>query len=83
MNLKDMAYHAIVGNDTPPWVVSGARGLLSAAIFAGIAFFNIWAQTDDIKLLISTPGTVFLGTLIVRWGLEGIIATKKNGGSNG
>ena len=81
MNLKDLAYHALVGNDTPPWIVAGARGLLEAFLYAGVAFFGIFTQSDDVKLLISTPGGVFLSTLIVRWGVEGIIDTRKNGGS--
>ena len=81
MNLKDLAYHAIVGNDTPPWIVAAARGTVLAFITAGIAFFQIWAQTDDIKLLISVPGTTFLTVLSGRWVAEGIIDTWKNGGS--
>ena len=81
MNLKELAYHALIGNDTAPWIVAGARGLLSALILGGISFFSIWSQTDDVKLLISTPGTVFLSTLIIRWGLEGTIDARKNGGT--
>ena len=79
--MKETIWHAIIGNDTPPWVVAGARGFLSALILGGISFFSIWSQTDDAKLLISTPGTVFLSTLIVRWGLEGAIDARKNGGT--
>ncbi len=79
--MKEFIWHAIVGNDTPAWVVAAARGFLSALILGGISFFSIWSQTDDVKLLISTPGTVFLSTLIVRWGLEGAIDARKNGGT--
>ena len=81
MNLKDLAYHALVGNDTPPWIVAGARGLLEAFLYAGVAFFGIFTQSDDVKLLISTPGAIFFTQLLLRWGLEGAIDTRKNGGT--
>ncbi len=82
MNLRDLVRHALIGNDTPAWIVAAARGFLSALILGGISFFSIWAQTEDVKLLVSTPGTVFLSTLIVRWGLEGAIDARKNGGGS-
>ena len=79
MNLKNLAYHWIVGNDTAPWIVAAARGAVLAFITAAIAFFQIWAQTDDIKLLISVPGAMFFTVLSGRWAAEGLIDTWKNG----
>ena len=81
MNLKDLAYHWIVGSDTAPWIVSGARGLLTAILAGAVMFFNTWAQTDDVKLLITTPMGTFFTVLTLRWAAEGIIDTWKNGGS--
>ena len=83
MNLKDLAYHWIVGNDTPPWIVAGARGLLQAFLLAALSFFSIWAQVDDVKLLISTPAEVFFGVLLFRWIGEGALDSWKGGKKNG
>ena len=80
--MKEFLYHAIVGNDTPAWIVAAARGVLLAFITGAIAFFQIWAQTDDIKLLISVPATTFLTVLSGRWAAEGIIDTWQNGGGS-
>lgn len=79
--MKEYLYHAIIGNDTPVVVVAAARGFLLAAITAGITFFNTWAQTDDLKLLISAPSVVFLTVLSGRWAAEGLIDSWKNGSS--
>lgn len=80
--MKEYLYHAVIGNDTAPWVVAAARGFLSALILGGISFFTLWTQTEDVKLLISTPGIVFLSTLMLRWGLEGVVDARKNGGGS-
>ena len=79
MNLKDLAFHAIVGNDTPPWIVAAARGLLTAALAGATSFFVVWSQTEDVKMMISVPATAFLTVLTSRWIAEGIIDTWKNG----
>ena len=80
MNLKDLAYHALIGNDTPPWIVAASRGFLTALLAGAANFFMVWSQTDDVKLLITTPSGVFLSVLTLRWAAEGIIDTWKNGG---
>ncbi|KKL81368.1 hypothetical protein LCGC14_1995460 [marine sediment metagenome] len=77
--MKDLAYHWIVGNDTPPWIVAAARGLLTALLAAATNFFMVWSQTDDVKLLISGPSGVFLSVLTLRLAAEGIIDSWKNG----
>lgn len=69
--------HALLGNDTPPWVVAFARGLISALLTGGIAFFGTWAQTDDIRLLITAGMVPFLTTLMLRWGLEGGVDSRR------
>ena len=81
--MKETIWHAILGNDTPPWVVAGARGLLEALLAAGLVFFNTWAQTSDVRLLISGPSVAFLTILTLRWIGEGAIDARKRGGSNG
>jgi hypothetical protein len=79
--MRDLMYHWIVGNDVPPWCVAAARGLLGAVVVGGIAFFNAWAQTDDIAdpFVIRTTGLAVLAWIGVRAGIEGVIDTRKNG----
>ena len=79
--MNDFVRHYYVGNDAPPWAVALVRGIAAAVIAGATAFFAVWAQTDDVKLLI-TAGTVpALAVLAARFGLEGAIDQRKNGGN--
>ena len=71
--------HALLGNDTAPWTVAFARGLLEAVLTGGIAFFGIWSQTDDIRLLITAGMVPFLSTLLLRFAAEGLVDSGKDG----
>ncbi len=75
--MREFLYHAIVGNDAPPWVTATARGILGAVVVGGLAFFNAWAQTDDVGFLIRTTGIAVLGWIGMRAGIEGMIDTAK------
>lgn len=75
-----LAYHYLIGNDVPPWGVALARGIFGAVVVGGLAFFNAWAQTDDIPFLIRTTGIAVLSWIALRAGIEGIIDQRKNGG---
>lgn len=79
--MKELLYHWIVGNDTPAWIVAMARGLLTAGLAGATVFVTTWAQTEDVKLMISAPASVFLTVLTARLVAEGIIDTWKNGGA--
>ena len=79
MNLKDMARHAFIGNDTPPWIVAGARGFLGALISGSLGFLVTWQGTDEVKVLVSAGVTPFLTYLGIRLGIEGFIDARKNG----
>ena len=67
--------HAIVGNDTSPWIVAGARALIGATIVGATGFLAVWQGTDDVKLLVSAGLGPFLSYLAVRLGIEGYIDT--------
>ena len=69
--------HALLGNDTPPWTVAFARGLLEAVLTGGIAFFTIWSQTDDVRLLITAGMVPFLSVLSLRFAAEGLVDSGK------
>ena len=71
--------HALLGNDTAPWTVAFARGLLEAVLTGGIAFFGIWSQTDDIRLLITAGMVPFLSVLSLRFAAEGLVAAGMGG----
>lgn len=76
--MRDWIYHVVIGNDAPPWMTATARGLLGAVVIGGLAFFNIWAQTDDLKLLISGTAVPVLTWVGMRAGIEGMMDTSKN-----
>ena len=69
--------HALLGNDTAPWIVAFARGLLGALLTGGISFFGIWSQTDDIRLLVTSFMVPFMSYLSLRFGLEGAVDRNK------
>lgn len=77
--MRDLMYHYLLGNDVPPWGVALARSLLGAVVVGGLAFFNAWAQTDDIPFLIRTTGIAVLTWIGLRAGIEGMLDTWKNG----
>ncbi len=77
--MKDWLFHNLVGNDSPAWGVALARGVLGAVVIGGLAFFNAWTQTDDVKLLISATAVPVLTWVGMRIGLEGWVDTWKNG----
>ena len=68
--------HAIVGNDTSPWVVAGTRALIGATITGALSFFTVWQGTDDVRVLVSAGVVPFLSYLGVRLGIEGVIDTR-------
>ena len=78
--MKDnIIVHALVGNDVSPWMVAAARGLLAAVIAGATGFFATWAQTDEVKLLVTAGFTPFLTVLTLRFLAEGVIdAGKQN-----
>ena len=65
--------HAIVGNDTSPWVVAAARALFGATIVGMTGFLAVWQGSDDPKVLVSASLGPFLSYLAVRFGIEGYI----------
>ena len=77
--MSNFIRHYVVGNDRPPWTISLVRGIISAIITGALAFLATWTQTDDVKLIISATMTPALTVLMVRFGLEGSIDTRKNG----
>lgn len=77
--MREFLYHALVGNDVPAWLTATARGLLGALVVGGLAFFNTWAQTDDLKLLITATAVPVLTWVGMRAGIEGMMDTRKNG----
>ena len=80
--MKEYLYHAIIGNDTPPWVVAAARGFLGALISGGLGFLVTWQGTDEVKVLVSAGVTPFLTYLGIRLGIEGFIDARKNRGGS-
>lgn len=74
-----MLYHALVGNDTPPWVVAGARGLLEAGLVAGAIFLMGWEADDSAREMIRSAGVPFLLVLGLRWFGEGFVDMIKRG----
>ena len=78
MELRDTrAAHALIGNDTKPWIVALARSFVSASLVGALSFFAIWQGTDDIKLLVSAFWVPFITTLGTRFVAEGLIDTFK------
>ena len=77
--MRDKLLHAIIGNDTPPWVVAATRGLLGALIAGATGFLAVWSQTDEVKVLIIAGLSPFLAVLSTRFLGEGSLDTWKNG----
>ena len=76
--MKDsFIYHALLGNDTKPWIVAAARGLLEAILAGSLAVLAIWLEVDDVKVLITAFLLPFIGVIAARVGLEGIVDTLK------
>lgn len=69
--------HALLGNDTPPWTVAFARGLLEAVLTGALAFFGVWSQTEEPKALIAAGMVPFLSILLFRWVAEGAVDRNK------
>ena len=67
--------HAIVGNDTSPWIVAGARALIGATIVGAVGVLGAWQYTDDVKPLVTAAAGPFLSYLAFRLGIEGYIDT--------
>lgn len=59
------------------WQVAAIRAIVAAAIAGGLAFFVVWAQTDNVKVLVTAGMTPFLTTLATRFGLEGTVDSRK------
>ena len=79
MKVRDTrAAHALIGNDTKPWIVAAARSIVSAFLVASASFFVIWSGTDDVKLLVSAFFAPFVTTLGTRFVAEGLIDTFKS-----
>lgn len=54
-----------------PWQIAVMRAAGGGTLYGLAAFLAIWAQTGDVKLLITAFGTPFLSTIIVRGVAEG------------
>lgn len=63
-----------------PYAVAAVRSILTAIFTGATTFLATWATTDDPKTLIITTGTVVIGVLVSRFGVEGTIDTKKSTG---
>lgn len=79
--MHDFVRHYVVGNDAPPWAVALTRGVLAAVIVGLLSFLAMWQTTDDAKTLIIAGATPALIVLAQRFGFEGMIDQRKNGGS--
>lgn len=77
--MRDLIRHVIVGNDTHPAIVAAARAFIGAFIFGALGFLAMWANTDEVKVLVIAGLTPFLTNLALRLGLEGVLDTWKNG----
>jgi len=73
--------HYVMGNGAPPWVVAGIRGLGAAILLSIQAGLASWTATGgDLEVTVIVSLNLFVGTLIVRWGIEGKIDQGKGGG---
>jgi hypothetical protein len=68
--IRDLLYHALVGNDTHPVLVATARALVGAALTGAISFFGIWQTTDEVKVLVTAGVLPFLTYIAARIGVE-------------
>ncbi len=75
--MRNAMWHVWVGNDAPAWLTAAARALLGATTTAGLAFFNTWAQTDDVRLLVTSFMVPFLLILGGRGVVEGAVDVRK------
>lgn len=57
--------------DGTSWQVAAGRALLTAALLGAAGFLAVWAQTDEVKVLVTAGLTPFVGTLLMRLGVEG------------
>ena len=71
MRVQDLAYHALVGNDTHPMIVATCRALIGGVLTGAISFFGVWQSTDEVKVLITSGVLPFLTYIAARIGLEG------------
>ena len=70
-------WHLYIGNDRPPWMVALTRAIVGASLLGASAFLAMWSQTDDVKVLLIAGLTPFIGHLLIRFGIEGVIDTGK------
>ena len=75
--LMNQLYHLYVGNDRPVWAVALTRAIIGASLIGSAAFLAMWSQTDEVKVLVIAGLTPFIGHLLLRFGIEGVIDTGK------
>ena len=59
------------------WQVAAIRAVIGASITGALGFLAAWANTDEIKILVSAGVVPFLTYLGMRLGVEGVVDARK------
>ena len=53
------------------------RAIVVASLIGAAEFLAMWSQTDEVKVLVIASLTPFIGHILLRFGIEGVIDTVK------
>ena len=62
---------------TPEYKVAFLRAIIAGLVLGGAMFFTMLAQTESWRLIASATGVAFFGPLVIRFGGEGTVDSRK------
>ena len=75
--MRNAMYHIIYGNDAPAWATAAARGVLAGLLLGTQTGLATWTASGDLAVAAIAAANVFIGTIIVRFGIEGAVDAHK------